>query len=112
MSAPSTSACFMISEIFEDLTEPGEGITLDPNLTTFNIGAVNVEENDQRSPIKYEIPPGIIREVDPSQTFQRQLNEQSLTLEVCDLADGDARGAYKNVQFDVRSYKKYIPAHD
>jgi len=91
---------------FEDLTEPGEGITLDPNLTTFNIGAVNVEENDQRSPIKYEIPPGIIREVDPSQTFQRQLNEQSLTLEVCDLADGDARGAYKNVQFDVRSYKK------
>ena len=91
---------------FEDLTEPGEGVTVDPNLTDFNIGAVNVEENDQRSPIKYEIPPGIIREVDPSQTFQRQLNEQSLTLEVCNLADGDARAAYRNVQFDVRTYKK------
>ncbi len=91
---------------FEDLTQPGEGVYVDPNLTTFNIGALNVQENDQRSPIKYEIPPGIIREVDPSQTFQRQLNEQSLTLEVCNLADGDARAAYRNVQFDVRTYKK------
>ncbi len=90
----------------DDLTEPGESVATDPNLTTFNIGAVNVEENDQREPIKYEIPPGITREVDPSQTFQRQLNEQSLTLEVCNLQDGDARAGYKNVQFDVRTYKK------
>ena len=91
---------------FEDLTEPGEGVTVDPNLTSFNVGTVNIQENEQRSPVKYEIPPGIIQEVDPSQTFQRQLNEQSLTLEVCDLQDGDARAAYKNVQFDVRTYKK------
>lgn len=91
---------------FEDLTEPGESVAVDPNLTTFNIGAVNVQENDQRSPIKYEIPPGIQREIDPSQTYQRQMNEQSLTLEVCNLADGDARAAYKNVKFDVRTYKK------
>jgi cell surface protein SprA len=90
----------------EDLNAPGESVQTDPNLTSFNIGAVNVEENDQRSPIKYEIPPGIIREVDPSQTFQRQLNEQSLVLEVCNLQDGDARAAYRNVQFDVRTYKK------
>jgi cell surface protein SprA len=34
------------------------------------------------------------------------MNEQSLTLEVCDLQDGDARAAYRNVQFDVRTYKK------
>lgn len=93
-------------QYLEDLVEPGEGVTTDPNLTTFNIGAVNVEENDQREPIKYEIPPGITREIDPSQTFQRQLNEQSLTLEVCNLQDGDARAGYKNVQFDVRTYKK------
>lgn len=90
----------------DDLTQPGEGVQVDPNLTTFNIGAVNVEENDQRTPVKYEIPPGIVREIDPSQTYERQLNEQSLTLEVCDLQDGDARAAYKNVQFDVRTYKK------
>jgi cell surface protein SprA len=90
----------------EDLTEPGEGVIVDPNLTTFNIGAVNLFENEQRDPIKYEIPPGIVQEIDPAQTFQRQLNEQSLTLEVCDLQDGDARAAYRNVQFDVRTYKK------
>lgn len=90
----------------EDLTQPGESIQTDPNLTTFNIAAVNVEENDQRSPIKYEIPPGILREVDPSQTYQRQLNEQSLVLDICNLQDGDARAAYRNVQFDVRTYKK------
>ena len=57
-------------------------------------------------PIEYKVPPGITQEVDPSQTFQRLLNEQSLSLEVCDLQDGDARAAYRNVQFDVRAYKK------
>lgn len=91
---------------FDDLTEPGESVQVDPNLTTFNVGTVNIQENEQRSPIKYVIPPGIVREVDPSQTYQRQLNEQSLTFEVCNLQDGDARAAYKNVQFDVRAYKK------
>ncbi len=90
----------------EDLTEPGDGVTVDPNLTTFNIGAVNIQENEQRSPIPYIIPPGIQQEIDPSQPIQRPLNEQSLMLEVCDLQDGDARAAFRNVQFDVRTYKR------
>ena len=89
-----------------DLTQPGISVQPDPNLTAFNISAVNVEENDQRTPVKYEVPPGIIREIDPSQTYQRQMNEQSLVLDVCNLQDGDARAAYKNVVFDVRTYKK------
>ena len=91
---------------FDDLTSPGLSVQIDPNLTTFNIGAVNVEENDQREPVKYEVPPGIVREIDPSQQYERQLNEQSLVMEVCNLQDGDARASYKNVQFDVRTYKK------
>ena len=60
----------------------------------------------QRAPINYVIPPGIVRETDPSQVYQRQMNEQSLVLEVCNLQDGDARAAFKNVNFDVRTYKK------
>ncbi|MFT7344068.1 MAG: cell surface protein SprA [Lentimonas sp.] len=88
------------------LETPGEQEQDDPNLTPFNIGAVNIEENSDKEPTNYVVPPGIIREVDPSQTVQRQLNEQSLTLEVCNLKDGDARAGYKNVQFDVRAYKK------
>jgi cell surface protein SprA len=90
----------------QDLTQPGLSVQTDPNLTTFNIGAVNVEENAQRAPINYVIPPGIVREIDPSQVYQRQMNEQSLMLEVCNLQDGDARAAFKNVTFDVRTYKK------
>ncbi len=89
-----------------DLTQPGISVQPDPNLTAFNISAVNVEENDQRTPVKYEVPPGIVREIDPSQTYQRQMNEQSLVLDMCNLQDGDARAAYKNVVFDVRTYKK------
>lgn len=90
----------------DDLMEPGDGINPEPNATAFDIGTVNIEENAERVPVNYVIPPGIAREVDPSQAIQRQLNEQSLVLDVCNLQDGDARAAYKNVQFDVRTYKK------
>ncbi len=91
---------------YDDLTQPGLSVQTDPNLTSFNIAAVNIEENAQRLPVNYAVPPGIDREVDPSQVYQRQMNEQSLSLEVCNLQDGDARAAYRNVQFDVRTYKK------
>ena len=89
-----------------DLNLPGETFQTDPNLTTFNISAVNFEENAARTPVNYVLPPGILREIDPSQVQQRQMNEQSLSFEVCNLKDGSARAAYKNVQFDVRTYKK------
>jgi cell surface protein SprA len=91
---------------FQDLTQPGLSVQTDPNLTSFNIAALNIEENAQRQPINYVVPPGIDREIDPSQVYQRQMNEQALVLEVCNLQDGDARAAYRNVQFDVRTYKK------
>lgn len=90
----------------DDLTEPGEYLPGDADLTTFNIGAVNVFENDQKSPVPYAVPPGIQQEIDPTNSYLRELNEQSLVLSVCDLADGDARAAYKNAQFNIRTYKK------
>ncbi len=90
----------------QNLNQPGEGVVVDPNLTSFDIGAVNINENSSRYPINYVLPPGITREIDPSQQIQRQMNEQSMTLEVCDLKDGDARAAIKTVSFDVRNYKK------
>lgn len=90
----------------QDLIEPGDGFFPDPDLTTFNINVVNVEEHDQREPIKYEIPPGIDREVDPGQVQQRQLNEQAMTLQVCNLMDGDARAGFRNVTFNLNNYKK------
>jgi cell surface protein SprA len=84
-----------------DEVEPG-----DPDPTTFNISAVNIEENGNRDPIPYVTPPGIIREIDVATANQRQLNEQSISLEVCNLEDGDARGAYRNVNFDMRMYRR------
>jgi cell surface protein SprA len=90
----------------QDLVEAGDGVQVDPDITTFNIGVVNVEEHDQREPIKYEIPPGIQREIDPGQVQLRQLNEQALTFQVCNLMDGDARAGFRNVSFNLNNYKK------
>ena len=90
----------------ESLVEPGEGVPVDPDLTTFNVGAVNLEENESKEPIPYKMPPEVIREQDGTASNFRQLNEQSLSLEVCGLQDGDARAAYRQIGMDVRSYKK------
>lgn len=86
--------------------QTGEQIINDPNSTEFVISAVNLEENEGKTPVNYAIPPGIIRENDFNSINQRQLNEQSLALEVCNLRDGDSRATYKNITFDVRSYSK------
>ena len=90
-----------------DLAEPGEYIPLDDQgETTFDVSAVNIEENGNRSPIQYVLPPGIEQEVDNTTTTLRQQNEQSLVLKVCDLQDGDSRATYKTTDLDVRSYKR------
>ena len=85
---------------------PGEVIGGDPDPTLFEIAAVNVEENGNRYPINYVLPPNINQEVDVASANLRNLNEQSLQMRVCNLRDGDARAAFRNVQLDIRSYKK------
>lgn len=90
----------------ESLEGPQELEQDDPAPTTFTIGAVNLEENGNRDPVPYVIPPGIIREIDVGTANQRRLNEQSMSLEVCNLQDGDARAAYRNVSYDMRLYKR------
>lgn len=78
----------------------------DPNNTTFDVFAVNIEENGARVPFNYVLPPGVSREqVIGSVTNARQ-NEQSQALRVCNLEDGDARGIFKNVNLDMRVYKR------
>lgn len=87
-----------------NLAFPGATELDDPDPTTFNVSAVSLEENAQRQPINYVEPPGIIRETDL--TTQRNINEQSLSLEVCNLQDGDSRATYRNINFDMRLYKR------
>jgi cell surface protein SprA len=88
------------------LLGPGEYIPGGDDKLPFDVTTVNLEENGNRSPIPYVIPPGIQRQIDIATTNLRKLNEQSLALRICNLADGDARSAYKSVQYDMRNYKK------
>jgi len=76
-------------------------------LQNFTVGAVNIEENENRQPIPYVLPPGITRErLQGSTTIQRQ-NEQSITLKVDDLAQNETRAIYKNVSADIRIFKNH-----
>lgn len=75
-----------------------------PN-TLFEVSAINIEENENREPIPYVLPPGVNREeLFENNTSIRQ-NEQSLSVTVCDLEPQDARAVYKNFQIDMRQYK-------
>ena len=79
----------------------------DPALenTTFTVASVSIEENENRQPIPYVLPPGVDREELLNNNTRIRQNEQSLALSVCDLEPQDSRGVYKNFQLDMRQYK-------
>ena len=83
-------------------TLPDDGS--DNNL--FTINSVSVEENTGRKPIPYAIPPGVSREQTINGYFNAFQNEQSMSLQMCELQDGDARAAYKLTNVDLRNFKK------
>lgn len=71
-----------------------------------DISTVNIEENANRQPVNYVLPPGVNRAQDAGQAQALQLNEQSMQMKVTGLQPGDARGVYKNTQMDLRIYKR------
>ncbi|MBU2907645.1 MULTISPECIES: cell surface protein SprA [Arenibacter] len=74
--------------------------------TLVDVNAVNVEENAARTPIPYVLPPGVVRErLNNNNTIIRQ-NEQSLSFVVENLEPQDSRGVFKNLDIDVRQYKR------
>lgn len=87
------------------LESPGDYIQEDES-TSFVVQAVNIEENSDKQPVNYVLPPGIEREINVGTTNLQQLNEQSLSASVCGLRDGDARAAYKSLDLDIRNYGK------
>ena len=91
-------------EFVSDEVPSGDTHGGEPGATSFNIGAVNVEENSNRVPINYTIPPDINREIDFGTTNLRQLNEQSLVLDVCGLQDGYSKFAFRYLDLDIRQY--------
>jgi len=89
------------------LQNPGEVIPEDDqNSVDFAVTSVSVEENGDRTPIPYIIPPGVNRQQQNVSSGQSiQLNEQALAVQVCNLKDGDMRAVFKDVSVDMRQFK-------
>lgn len=72
-----------------------------PNLK-FKVGIVGLQENDGN----YVLPPGVrLEQLNNNNNIIRQ-NEQSLVIEVCELEPTDSKGVFKNINIDMRQYKK------
>jgi len=84
---------------------PGDYIGGPEDGATFDVSAVNVQENGTKTPVNYVLPPGINQQQNVQTTNLVLLNEQALVLRTCGLADGYAKAAYKNISNDVRSFK-------
>ena len=81
-----------------DATAPQQG--------KMSMGAVNIEENNDKSPVNYVLPPGISRAQDPSQPQLVESNEQALALNVENLGHGESKAVYKNTTLDLRQYRR------
>lgn len=90
------------------LNQPGENMPQqNQGLTDFTVTSVSLEENSQRDPVPYALPPGVSRQQTANPQGGQQtllLNEQSLSLRTCALQDGDARGVFKEVNVDMRQF--------
>jgi cell surface protein SprA len=70
--------------------------------TDFSVGVIGTLENEG----SYDRPPGIEpEELFNNNTVVRQ-NEQSLVVKVCNLESEDSRAVYKNINVDMRQYKR------
>ena len=76
--------------------------------TEFNVGAVNIEENDQRTPLPYRTPTEVQRVQTLSNDGVNLLqNEQAMTLQFCKLSTKDTRAVFQTfANRDLRQYKK------
>ena len=91
----------------------------EPYDAKFTVGTVNIEENGQDSKqankYVYTIPPGWVRDQDATQRPPLRLNEQSMSLCVTDLRDGDSRAVFKNVNLDLqfrKRFRMYVHMHN
>ena len=73
---------------------------------SFSVSAVNIEENNDKIPVNYVLPPGISRATDPSQPQLVENNEQALNMVVKDMQPGESKAVYKNTSLDLRQYKR------
>ena len=84
------------------------GIYSQASGTTFNVGAVNIEENDKRTPLPYRTPREIQRVQTPSNNGVNLLqNEQAMSLQFCNLKQDDAKAVFQTfANRDLRQFRK------
>ncbi len=71
-----------------------------------DISAVNIEENNDKTPVNYTLPPGIKRAQDPTQPQLVESNEQALAMTVTKLSTNESKCVYRNMNLDMRQYKR------
>ena len=90
----------------------GEWRVYNQNLTNsatsgyMSVSAVNIEENNDKTPVNYVLPPGISRVQDPTQPQLVESNEQALDIVVNNLSTGESKCVYKNTTIDLRQYRR------
>ncbi|EFZ36637.1 hypothetical protein HMPREF0663_11550 [Hoylesella oralis ATCC 33269] len=70
------------------------------------VSAVNIEENNDKTPVNYVLPPGIRRAQDPTQPQLVESNEQALDMILTNLGTREAKAVYKKTNLDLRQYKR------
>ena len=70
-----------------------------------DVAAVNIQENNTKTPVNYVLPPGISPVIDRTQSQLTENNEQALNITVKDLPSNESRAVYKNYSLDFRLYK-------
>lgn len=74
-------------------------------VTTFDVDALNIEENSNREPFNYVLPEGIVREQSLG-VFNNLQNEQSLLMNVRGLCEGEEKAVFRNIEMDFRVYER------
>lgn len=74
-------------------------------ITTLDVDAVNIEENSNRQPFNYTLPKDIQREQSLGIVNTLQ-NEQSLSMVINGLCEGEEKAIFRNLDLDFRTYKK------
>jgi cell surface protein SprA len=92
---------------YTNTLDPNDAIVSDDG-TALDVLAVNLQENNDRCPVNYVVPPGVRQEQLYNNNTVINQNEQSLSLRVS--GDGleplDSRAVFKNVSVDMRQFKK------
>ena len=83
-----------------------QDLTTSANSGYMSVSAVNIEENNDKQPVNYILPPGITRNPDPTQPQLVESNEQALDILVSNLSTGESKAVYKNTTLDLRQYKR------